>query len=127
MGYKLNTPETIEAGNALCVTLFWHTDRPTNTAYNIFVHLNAPDGYVQAQRDTSGLFGFSPTTNWPANKIVGDMHCLATPLGLAPGTYSITAGVYQPDIGERLHLVKSETPSITPGAPIITPIEIIAP
>ena len=127
IGYRQHTQDTIETGNALCVTLFWQIDEPITTAYNIFVHLNAPDGYVQAQRDTTGVLGFSPSSNWPSDTVIGDLHCLTIPSGLPPGTYNITAGAYRPDNGERLSTIKSETTLIAPGAPLITQINIAAP
>ena len=100
LGYE--APAVRESGQPLCVTLYWQTDAAITGDYTVFLHLAAPDGFVQAQRDTSPVFGFFPTSSWPPEEIVADMHCLHLPAGLAPGQYDILAGLYDPETGVRL-------------------------
>ncbi len=98
-------PAVREPGQPLCVTLYWQADSAVADDYTVFLHLAAPDGFVQAQRDTSPVFGFYPTSSWQPGEIVADMHCLQLPPGLAPGQYDILTGLYHPENGERLQIV----------------------
>lgn len=101
LGYRTQ-PTQIIAGGALCVTLYWQAETVPSAPANIFVHFIASDGFVQAQRDTTGVLDFFPPTTWPTDQVVGDLHCMDLPEGLAPGSYSVQAGLYDPVNGQRL-------------------------
>ncbi len=93
------------AGQPLCVTLYWQVESAVDGDYTAFLHLVAPDGFLQAQRDISPAFGFHPTSRWQVGQVVTDMHCLQMPPGLAPGQYDLLAGLYDPDSGRRLAII----------------------
>lgn len=96
--------ERFGAGEPFCPTVYWQAIEPLDRPYTVFVHLVAADGFVQAQRDSEPAFGFWPTTRWQLGEIVGDMHCMALPPGLAAGEYAVVVGVYDGATGERLPL-----------------------
>jgi hypothetical protein len=102
LGY--NAPTEREPGQPLCATLYWQVDAALMEEYTVFLHLAAPDGFIQAQRDTQPAFGFYPTSNWQPGEIVADMHCLQLPQGLVPDQYNLLTGLYNPQNGERLQL-----------------------
>jgi hypothetical protein len=98
-------PAQLEPEQALCVTLYWQADTTVAGDYTVFLHFAAPDGFVQAQRDTQPAFGFYPTSIWLPGEIVADMHCMYLPPGLDPGQYDLLTGLYNPDNGQRLPLL----------------------
>lgn len=100
IGFEM--PVQRQAGQPLCVTLYWQAETAVTDNYTIFMHLAAPDGYVQAQRDSDPVFGYYPTDQWQAGELIADMHCLRLPPGLAPGAYDLLVGIYDPDDGQRL-------------------------
>ena len=102
LGYE--GPATTSPGRPLCVILYWQSDQPLAEDYTVFLHLAAGDGFVQAQRDSQPVFGYFPTTDWQPDEVVGDLHCVPVPAGLAAGEYSLRVGLYEPQSGERLSL-----------------------
>ncbi len=122
LGYELSE-DWYAAGWPLCVTLYWQTDSPQTADYTAFVHLTAPDGYVQAQRDSAPAFGFHPTSQWQPGEITADMHCFRIPPQLPPGPYQIKAGLYDPATGSRLPIQDPAIPA-TDNAAILTEISI---
>ena len=103
LGFEAEMERT--AGQPLCVTLYWQASSAIDQDFTAFLHLVAPDGFLQAQRDSSPAFGFYPTSQWQPGQIVADMHCLQLPSGLAPGQYDLLAGLYDPDTSQRLAIV----------------------
>lgn len=113
LGYE--APSEREAGQPLCVTLYWQAGSAVAEDYTVFLHLAAADGFVQAQRDTLPVFGFYPTSGWQSGEIVADMHCLQPHPGLAHGQYDLITGLYNPETGERLLLANSEDNALLLG------------
>jgi hypothetical protein len=103
LGYE--APATSSQGRPLCVTLYWGAETAVAADYTVFLHLVAPDGFVQAQHDGGPVFGYHPTSAWQPGQIVADLHCLVLPLGFAPGSHTLRAGLYDPITGDRLHLL----------------------
>ncbi|MDJ0754323.1 MAG: DUF2079 domain-containing protein [Ardenticatenaceae bacterium] len=115
VGYSL-PEETLTPGRPLCPILYWQTDSPIDPALTVFLHLAAADGFVQAQRDSEPAFGFYPTPKWRPGEVVGDMHCLQIPVGLAPGEYTLLVGLYDGATGERRPL--SRPPAANDAYPL---------
>ena len=103
LGYE--APEAGAQGGSVCAILYWEAETAVASDYTVFLHLVAPDGFVQAQRDGQPVFGYLPTSAWPPGQIVADLHCLVLPLGLAPGSYTLRTGLYDPQSGDRLPLL----------------------
>ena len=62
--------------------------------YKVFVHVVDASGAVLAQQDGEPVGGFTPTTRWLPGEIVVDAHEVRLPAGLAPGSYTVLAGMY---------------------------------
>jgi len=88
-------PETeLPAGGSLTVTLFWKSDGRITGDYHVFVHLLGPDGQLVTQHDSVPANGSRPTWSWLADEVVVDEHTLEVPASLAPGPYTLSAGMY---------------------------------
>lgn len=119
LGYE--APAERQPGQPLCVTLYWTSATAVTGNYAIFLHLIAPDGFLQTQRDSAPAFGFHPTPQWQPGEIVADMHCLRVPPGLASGPHRLVTGIYDPQTGVRVPLADGSDAlplteiTITPG------------
>lgn len=92
---------------AVEVTLRWSAERPLAADYTVFVHLVRPDGTTQsplAQGDAPPLGGRWPTSLWLPGVALDDRHTVPLPDGLAPGSYDLVVGLYDPITGQRLAL-----------------------
>jgi hypothetical protein len=106
LGYE--APEESAAGRPLCATIYWQTAQAMTANYTAFLHLVGADGVLQAQNDSPPVFGYYPTSAWQPGEIVADLHCLVLPPGLAAGTYTLRAGLYDSASGERLGLLNPQ-------------------
>ncbi len=113
-GFRLLTAEAPAAGwtagTEAHIRLRWAADAAYRGRYTVFVHLLGPDGAPAAQGDQEPLGGFYPTDAWLPNVPVDDEYTLALPAGLAPGTYRLVVGLYDPATGERLPLLHDGRP-----------------
>ncbi len=100
VGADLN-PETrsLEPGANLAVTLVWRAEAETDTAYRVFLHLIGPDGALIAQSDAVPAEWTRPTTGWLPNEYIVDAHRLTIPSDAPEGTYTLQAGLYDPEGG----------------------------
>jgi uncharacterized membrane protein len=119
LGYE--APTTSNQGRPMCVTLYWAAETAVAADYTVFLHLVAPDGFIQAQRDGGPVFGYHPTSTWQHGQIIADLHCLVLPLGLAPGDYTLRTGLYDAQAGNRLSLL---TPPSLDNAFDLAPVAI---
>ena len=85
------------------------------------MHLLGPEGGLWAQSDGEPAGWTRPTTGWAAGEVVLDARTLDLPHDAPPGAYSLVAGLYDPDTGERLTLPDGTT------AVLITPLTIVEP
>ena len=99
-------PETVKSGAQLPVQLRWVKQQgaPLAGDYVRFVQLFDSSGAKVAQvdgppADEAGVF---PTTQWGAARDFVDAVTLALPADLPPGAYSLIAGFYAWETGERL-------------------------
>lgn len=83
------------------VTLSWQALIQPAADYQIFIHLLNAAGEVATQTDGAPANGVRPTGAWQAGETVIDPHALWV-AELAPGTYTVIAGLYQPATGQRL-------------------------
>jgi hypothetical protein len=82
--------------SGLEVTLYWVALREVGTNLKAFVHLLDARGQVVAQHDGEPVGGFSPTSRWRSGEVIADQHWVLLPQELAPGRYSLGAGMYAP-------------------------------
>jgi hypothetical protein len=85
-------PATIQPGSLLPVELHWEWEESAGKQ-KLFLHFIAPDGTLASQRDT--LPSLTP-----------NRHALIVPATLPPGTYTLLAGRYDPETGERVALMQ---------------------
>jgi hypothetical protein len=97
-------PDQLQAGKTVNVVLYWQTIAPPSRNYTVFVHLLDSSNKIVAQVDLAPMGGTRPTTLWQTNEVIRDEYPIKLPDKLAPGTYSLVAGMYQPPNGPRLTL-----------------------
>ncbi len=95
-GYALSA-DAVLPGDTVGVTLFWTTDAPLDVRYKVTVQLLAPDGYLIAQHDAEPGGNRALTTTWTPGDTLRDTHGLVVPLGLPPGEYVVSVGLYDID------------------------------
>ncbi len=89
-------------GADLTVTLAWRANQTPDQSYHVFVHLQNGAGDLVAQSDGVPADWTRRTTGWLPGEYVADARSLHLPPDLAPGQYTLLAGLYRPDTGERL-------------------------
>jgi hypothetical protein len=101
LGYDLTEQaEMSEPGMKL--TLYWQVEAPLDKEYTTFVHLRNPAGETIAQQDQLPLKGAYPTSLWEPGEIIADEIMLSLPGELLETGYSIVAGLYDFETGQRL-------------------------
>jgi len=98
---------TAEPGSVLRFTVTWSTREPFGDSFSAFLHILDADGNLIAQHDGVPLADTLPTTNWPGSpaddpEFIIDRFAVQLPPDIAPGTYAIRTGLYNPVFGNRL-------------------------
>lgn len=93
-------------GDVPDLTLYWQAEQRVEKSYKIFVHLTDSAGSIAAQIDLIPRNWTYPTNWWEQGEIIADTFSLPIN-GLAPGEYDVWVGLYDPDTGERLWLMKN--------------------
>ena len=109
IGYDVDSE--VRPGETLEATFYWQAWQPLSINYQGFVHLLAEDGFVVAQSDKLNPGDF-PTRRWPQDKYVRDEHLLAVPVGIRPGTYRLSVGLWVAEEGWRLPLLDADRSQI---------------
>jgi 4-amino-4-deoxy-L-arabinose transferase-like glycosyltransferase len=100
LGYDLKTNTSV-AGDPVCLTLYWRAVSPIAQDYKVFVHLEG-GGHLAAQKDGQPGCWQHPTTSWIPGDVIADPYCLLTKPGIPAGDYSLRAGLYLLETGQRL-------------------------
>ncbi|MCB0180001.1 MAG: hypothetical protein KDI62_17340 [Anaerolineae bacterium] len=104
LDYSLSSPNSINSTDSTnsmnSITLFWQSTAPISTAYTIFIHLRAADGFVRSQADGPPVNGVYPTDRWPVGEVIQDIHPL--PADDFSQVDHIAIGLYDPATGQRL-------------------------
>ena len=100
LGARLSS-DTVRPGGTVAVELNWVADSTPGDLRG-FVQLIAPDGSLVAQQDGIPGGGYAPSTGWTPGEPVADRRGLALPDDLAPGDYTLIAGLYDAATGQRL-------------------------
>lgn len=88
-------------GASEAVTLQWWLAEPVSQDYTVFVHLRDGNQNV-AQGDGQPVKGWYPTSLWEKDEVVEDVHEVMVTADIAPGSYDLVVGWYDPVTGERL-------------------------
>ncbi len=101
IGYDLPYT-TLAPGDILPLNLYWQAQAEMAVDYTVFVQLLNNAGQVAAQVDLPPQAGAAPTTTWLPGEILPDPYSLPLPADLAPGSYRLITGLYDPASGARL-------------------------
>lgn len=93
--------EPASPGDVIAITLYWKAQRQLEIEYQSFIHIVDSEGRLVAQSDKLNPGEF-PTSRWPMDKYVPDIHHLTLPTDLPPGEYSVRAGLWVQSDGWRL-------------------------
>jgi hypothetical protein len=104
LGADVGSGLSLQPGQTLAYQLHWQALTPIAQDYVVFTHLLDAEGNIQAQQDTPPQQGRYPTSWWDAGEVVIDPYALSLPPDLAPGSYTLRVGLYEPETGRRLSL-----------------------
>ncbi|MGD8515508.1 MAG: glycosyltransferase family 39 protein [Anaerolineae bacterium] len=93
---------TLTPGDVLPIDLVWRTTEAPGTRLKLFVQLLNRDGRLVGQHDGQPVGGLRPTSEWSAGEVVTDRWGILLPADLPSGTYTLIAGWYPADGGDRL-------------------------
>jgi 4-amino-4-deoxy-L-arabinose transferase-like glycosyltransferase len=126
LGYDLPTT-AVHAGEALPLTLYWASDRPTSIRWSVFVHLLDDEGQVRGQHDKQPQDGVYPTDRWSGGEVVDDEYIIAVAPDAPPGEYRLEVGMYNWMTGERLAVLDPNRRSIIEDRILLEPIITVLP
>jgi hypothetical protein len=92
----------LSPGEMLHVVMVWRPLQVLERDYMVFLHVADETGRPVAQWDGYPCLNLKRTSEWPVDEPVRDHVLLRIPEGIAPGEYSLLAGLYAEDTGERL-------------------------
>jgi mannosyltransferase len=114
VGYRAHefagSPLRIPKAAPFTVSLYWRAERPIEKDYKVFVHLIDASGRVLAQHDGMPSDGTFPTSQWHASDLIVDTHELKA--DVAPGTYSLVVGMYDPTTLVRVPVASSSSDQV---------------
>jgi hypothetical protein len=99
-GYDLDGE--LRPGGRVRVAVHWIATEGLGDDLSAFVHLVDGSGKPLAQHDGPPCGGACPTSGWEPGDVLVDAHEMSLPPELAPGTYAIVVGLYDPRTGIRL-------------------------
>ncbi|HVO72357.1 MAG TPA: glycosyltransferase family 39 protein, partial [Aggregatilineaceae bacterium] len=124
-GYTIQGPDA--ASRAIVVLLYWEPLGQSTVDYKVFVHLAGPsrpdDGSpLWDQEDHPPLYGFASTLAWKPGTLYRDPYHLLQNLAmpLAPGTYTIQVGFYDPDTNTRLPVYDATGAELGDSYPLVS-------
>lgn len=101
-GYETSSTE-IAPGETVDISLIWRSAVDSiPSSYTVFLHLVDEQEQILAQGDGLPMGGFRPTTSWRREEVIIDDHTIQVPADLAPGTYNLWVGLFDPATNERL-------------------------
>jgi hypothetical protein len=92
----------VAPGDNLEVALYWDALKRPSANYTVFAHLLNEAGEVVAAHDSMPVEGRLPTRAFIPGQTIKDVHRLALPADLPPGSYRLQTGLYLLESGERL-------------------------
>jgi 4-amino-4-deoxy-L-arabinose transferase-like glycosyltransferase len=106
-GLRLHGYTLEQTADQLIFTPSWDVRAALPADLLLFAHLYAADGTRVAQIDVPpGGADLPPTSRWQPGEQVGVPLPMVLPQNLPPGTYALAVGLYDPQSGQRLDLVR---------------------
>lgn len=107
LGYDVS-PEAVQPGQSLDLTLYWQARRQMTKDYTVFTHLVAAGGRIVAQQDNQPAEGRYPTSLWDTGEIVVDRYRLSIAPDTPGGEYHLEVGMYLLSTLERLKVASGD-------------------
>jgi len=101
LGHSIQ-PISGRAGEEVELSVCWQALATMDTDYTAFIHVVGQDGRLWAQQDTLLLVGENPTSLWREGWVLYETYELQLPSDMPAGDYTIKAGLYFWQTGERL-------------------------
>jgi hypothetical protein len=95
-------PDSISAGEAINLTLYWRPRATTTDSYMISLQLFDEYNRLVAQADGQPTNGARPTTTWRSGQIVIDPHSLNLPADLPLGQYRLLLLMFDSTSGTQV-------------------------
>jgi len=119
LGFTLRGPDgsamnSIRAGEALTLDLYWRAKSKTSRSYTVFTHLvghaynPATAGPVWAGHDSMPQAGGRPTLQWFVDETVLDRHILNVDPQAPEGEYELEVGMYLLESMKRLSSIDAQ-------------------
>jgi hypothetical protein len=106
-------PANATAGDTVALTLWWRGPAPPPAGAFTFVHVLAADGQKMAEYNAPLAANTWPAP-WAGGEPLLDQVAIALPAGLAPGSYRLIAGAFDPAGGAQL--ARADLGSLVIGA-----------
>ncbi len=107
--------ETVTAGDEITLSLYWSAGEVlTAGSEMVFIHLRNEAGTIVAQEDYRGtpvLWG-SETARPAMGECVQEVRRIRLPPEINAGPLTLSIGLYQPDNGRRVKVVRTEAPEV---------------
>lgn len=110
LGYDLG-PARPQPGDKLDLTLYWRAATTPGRSYTVFTHVLDGNGAVVAGWDNQPCHATCPTDAWQPGEILRDEYAIPLPATLAPGTYTLEIGLYEPGTGARVPVFTTDAQS----------------
>lgn len=123
LGYDLPR-QRVRSGEELTVVLYWRALEPLTSNYQSFVHVTHPSSISWGQSDAINPGGL-PTTRWPVDRYVWDVHEVQLRAGTPPGEYRLEVGLYTLTDGRRLPVVDAEGANTATTVVLEKPVEVL--
>jgi hypothetical protein len=107
---------SVTAGDAMTVSVVWRSRTASLPPLTTFVHLVDQNDKIVAQTDSPARSGQYPTEVWAAGDVVPDSYNLMINKDMAPGTYTVKMGLYNPKTVVRMPVVDQSGQSVKDDA-----------
>jgi hypothetical protein len=109
VGWSLQAPPALEAGEPFSLAVVWQAQQVLETDYATFAHLVDEGERGWVGDDHQPYDGLYPTSAWGAGEMVRDLFTLTVPADAPPGLYDVQVGWYDPGGKERLPVGEGDT------------------
>jgi hypothetical protein len=92
----------------------------------VFVHFIGPDGRLWGQSDKWNPADF-PMVGWPLDQYVRDEHDALLRPDAPPGEYSVIAGLWDGDTGQRMRLLDAQGEPLPADGVVLTTSFVVRP